>query len=72
MEQYTRRENIRVKDTKYEDNENTNGIVMKLASDTGVELTRDDISISRRLGATRNNNKPKRRKCLKYQMTSTN
>lgn len=35
MEHYTRRDNIRIKGISYADNENTNEIVMKLASDMG-------------------------------------
>ena len=58
MEQYTRRDNIIIKGVSYSDNENTNDIVMKLANDAGVELSKDDISTSHRLGATRDNSKP--------------
>lgn len=58
LEQYTRRDNIRIKGISYADNENTNDIVMKLASDIGVELSKDDISTSHRLGVTRDNAKP--------------
>lgn len=58
MEQYTRRENIRIKGMNYTDNENTNEIVMKLASDIGVQLSNEDISTSHRLGVSRDNAKP--------------
>lgn len=58
MEQYTRRDNVIIKGVSYSDNENTNDIVMKLASDAGVELSKDDISTSHRLGVTRDNSKP--------------
>lgn len=58
MEQYTRRDNIRIKGVDYSTNENTNDIVINLAKDIGVELSSNDISTSHRLGATREVTKP--------------
>ena len=58
MEQYTRRDNIRIKGVAYSTNENTNDIVINLAKDMGVELSSNDISTSHQLGATREVTKP--------------
>lgn len=52
MEQYTRRENIRITGIPYEDGEDTTEKVIKTAREIGVTLTREDVSVSHRVGRT--------------------
>ena len=58
-EQFQKRENIRIKGLRYEENENTEERVMALARDIGVTLTSDDISECYRVGATVDASSPK-------------
>ena len=55
MEQYTRRDNLKLKGIKHEANEDTTDIVMNVASSIGVDVRRDDISTSHRLGPSEPN-----------------
>lgn len=50
MEQYNRRENIRITGIPHEDGEDTMEKVIKTAREIGVTLTREDISVSHRVG----------------------
>ncbi|XP_077866085.1 uncharacterized protein LOC144353384 [Saccoglossus kowalevskii] len=49
LQQYTRRNNIEIKGIPVMEDEDTDDIVIKVASSVGVEITRGDIDISHRL-----------------------
>lgn len=49
--------NIRIAGISYEENEDSAESAMKLASDIGVDLIKDDVNTSHRLGTTRDRNK---------------
>lgn len=59
MEQYSRRDNVKIKGLKYEDGEDTTNLVMELAAGIGVNVAKEDISTSHRVGMTIDINKPK-------------
>ncbi|CAB3991826.1 Hypothetical predicted protein [Paramuricea clavata] len=50
LEQYGRRECVEIRGIPLVPDENTNEIVIKLASKLGIDITKTDISISHRLG----------------------
>ncbi|CAB4018364.1 Hypothetical predicted protein [Paramuricea clavata] len=50
IEQYGRRECVEIRGIPLVPDENTNEIVIKLASKLGIDITETDISISHRLG----------------------
>ena len=58
LEQYSRRENVKISGIPVREDENTNQLVVELASKVGVDLKEDDISVSHRL-PQRNPNRPK-------------
>lgn len=49
LEQYTRKENIKIYGIPVSENENTNRIAIELASQLGVKIADEDISVSHRL-----------------------
>ena len=54
LEQYGRRDNIKIFGIPPEENENTNQLVVDLAADIGVSISSNDISVSHRLPGGRN------------------
>ena len=50
LQQYGRRDNVRVNGIEETAEESTNSIMVKLASDMGVPITEQDISVSHRMG----------------------
>lgn len=62
LEQYSRRDSIRISGLPEEQNENTNEKIVKIAKDLGLQIQLSDISVSHRLGkpnrAGRNGNAP--------------
>ena len=62
LEQYSRRDSVRVCGIAETDNENTNDIVVRVAKDMGVVISPNDISVSHRVGGPRrgrNSDKPR-------------
>lgn len=53
LEQYGRKENIRIFGVEKKAGENTNEVVMNIAKDLGVDITESDISVSHRLPGRR-------------------
>ena len=53
LEQYSRRDSVRVCGIAETDNENTNDIVVRVAKDMGVVISPNDISVSHRVGGPR-------------------
>ena len=51
QEQYTKKDNIRIRGIPVTQGEDTNKIVVDLAKEIGVQITSDDISTSHRLGS---------------------
>ena len=49
LEQYSRRDSVRVCGIAETDNENTNDIVVRVAKDMGVVISPNDISVSHRV-----------------------
>ena len=47
--QYSRRDNIKIIGVEYNDKEDVENIVLDIAKDAGVPLTKDDISIAHRI-----------------------
>ena len=58
LEQYGRRENIKIYGIPESANEDTTDVVVKLGNQLGVNLVRSDISIAHRLPGGRNKEKP--------------
>ena len=56
LEQYSRRENVKIYGLIEEENENTDERVIKLFNDIGVEFDVNDISVSHRIGKISRNN----------------
>ncbi|XP_072177047.1 uncharacterized protein [Diadema setosum] len=52
LEQYTRKENVKIYGLKEEQGENTTGVVLDLAKQMGVDIKATDLSICHRLGST--------------------
>ena len=50
LEQYSRRENIRVFGVAETADESTNDVIVQVAADMGVDITERDISVSHRIG----------------------
>lgn len=61
LEQYTRRDNLRIFDTEEDQDEDEYVLqakVLEVAADVEVKLETDDISIAHRVGRTENRNRP--------------
>lgn len=58
IEQYSRKDNIRINGIEQNENENTNDIIKQLASDIGIAITDSDISVSHRLPGRPGSTKP--------------
>ena len=50
LQQYSQRDNVRVYGIEETAEESTNSIIVKLASDMGVPITEQDLSVSHRMG----------------------
>ena len=53
LEQYSRRDSVRVCGRAEMDNENTSDMVVRVAKDMGVDISPNDISVSHRVGGPR-------------------
>lgn len=58
LEQYSRRENVRIRGIPCNDGEDTTKLVLDLAKECGVEMSKNDISTSHRLQAKNNSTAP--------------
>ena len=58
LNQYSRRDSVRISGIPESEDENTNDIVKQLAADIGVTLTPNDISVSHRLPGRQGTAKP--------------
>ena len=54
LEQYGRRDNVKIFGIPFQEDENTNQVIMDLAADIGVDISPSDISVSHRLPSSRN------------------
>ncbi|KAK4327300.1 hypothetical protein Pmani_002241 [Petrolisthes manimaculis] len=59
MEQYSRRENVRIKGIRCTEGEDVTATVIKVAEDNGVTLIQADISVCHRIGTSSDANRPK-------------
>ena len=59
LEQYTRRENIKLYGIPEEEKEDTSELVLNVAKEIGVQLQREDISVSHRVPAPKKAGKPR-------------
>ncbi|KAK3868792.1 hypothetical protein Pcinc_025830 [Petrolisthes cinctipes] len=59
MEQYSRRENVRIKGIRCTEGEDVTATVIKVAEDIGVTLIQGDISVCHRIGTSSDANRPK-------------
>ena len=64
LEQYSRRDSVRVCGIAETDNENTRDIVVRVAKDMGVDISPNDISVSHRVGGPRRGRSDKTRPIL--------
>ena len=58
LEQYSRKENIKVFGLDEREGEDTNEMIVKLASDIGIQISQSDISVSHRLPGPRGKPRP--------------
>ena len=62
LEQYTRKENVKIYGLEEKEDENTTDVVLDLAKKMGADVTRADLSVCHRLGSSSSRGQGQRRK----------